>query len=60
MEETFNNGKAKKINIFSWLLCLIFGICAGLFLTPVIQYSNEIGNSISFSADQLVFMKMEL
>ncbi len=55
MEETFNNDKAKKINIFSWLLCLIFGICAGLFLTPVIQYSNEIGNSISFSADQLVF-----
>ena len=55
MEETFNNGKAKKINIFSWLLCLIFGICAGLFLTPVIQYSNEIGNSISFSANQLIF-----
>ena len=55
MEETFNNDKAKKINIFSWLLCLIFGICAGLFLTPVIQYSNEIGNSISFSANQLIF-----
>lgn len=55
MEETFNNDKAKKINIFSWLLFLIFGICAGLFLTPVIQYSNEIGNNISFSADQLVF-----
>lgn len=55
MEETFNNDKAKKINIFSWLLFLIFGICAGLFLTPVIQYSNEIGNSISFSANQLIF-----
>lgn len=55
MEETFNNGKAKKINIFSWLLFLIFGICAGLFLTPVIQYSNEVGNSISFSANQLIF-----
>ena len=55
MEETFNNDKAKKINIFSWLLFLIFGICAGLFLTPVIQYSNEVGNSISFSANQLIF-----
>lgn len=55
MEETFNNDKTKKINIFSWLLFLIFGICAGLFLTPVIQYSNEIGNSISFSANQLIF-----
>ena len=55
MEETFNNDKAKKINIFSWLLFLIFGICAGLFLIPVIQYSNEIGNSISFSANQLIF-----
>lgn len=55
MEETFNNDKAKKINIFSWLLFLIFGICAGLFLTPVIQYSNEVGNSIPFSANQLIF-----
>lgn len=55
MKETFNNDKAKKINIFSWLLCLIFGICAGLFLVPTIQYSNETGLNISCSVNQLIF-----